>query len=207
MRQPSPRRLSLLNSFRKLDLATRNILADIDSPLQLGLVTLTLAEDHAKLEYLSLEHILAALEAAGVAVKRKQLARAMARAGNRVGRKEIEGEPHYKVMTRGRREAERLLTVGSLDLIYVERDRPRTARHRLEEILRHLSGTVRVCDPYYGVRTLEALEMFPPNCVVRFLTATTSESTARLRGPFRDFKRERPRMELRLCPNAREHRT
>ncbi len=103
-----------------------------------------------------------------------------------------------------RREAERLLEAGSLTLLYIEGNKPRTARRELEEILSNLSGTVRICDPYYGVRSLEALELVPANCTVRFLTARTNENPTRLSGHLRDFKRERPNTELRLYPNARE---
>jgi len=202
LRQITRRQLSLIDSFRDLDQRTKDILADRDSPLQLGLAVLTLAHDRAEKEYLSLEHMVAALEAAGVAVKRIQLGKALARAGSRVSRKEINGETYYKVMTRGRREVERVLEAGNLGLLYIEGGKPRTSRRALGEILRDLRGTVRVCDPYYGVRSLEALELIPAICTVRFLTAKTNENPARLSGPIRDFKRERPKTELRIYPKA-----
>jgi hypothetical protein len=170
----------------------------------LGLTTLTLAWDRTSTEYMSCEHIVAALEAAGVALPRSRLVAAMARAGDRVSRRMMNQEPHYKVMTRGRREAEKLLNAGSLELIYVDGGKPRTARKELKDLLVPLSGTVKVCDPYYGLRSLEALELFPHTCRVRFLTAQTNESVRRLAGPIRDFKREHQNIELRVYPNSNE---
>jgi len=170
----------------------------------LGLTTLTLAWDRTSTEYMSCEHIVAALEAAGVALRRSRLVAAMARAGDRVSRLVINQEIHYKVMTRGRREAEKLLNAGSLDLVYIEGGKPRTARKELKDLLVTLSGIVKVCDPYYGLRSLEALELFPVTCRVRFLTAQTNESVRRLTGPIRDFKQEHPNTELRVYPNSNE---
>jgi hypothetical protein len=204
MAKVSSRPVSLLDSFRALGDPTKNMLADIDSPLLLGLLTLTLAADRAMREYLSLEHMVAALEAAGIGLKRVQLGRALARAGNRVSRKMIDGEPHYKIMIRGRRDAEQFLQAGNLSLLYVEGRKPRTDRRRLGDILSDLSGTVRICDPFYGVRTLDTLELIPDPCSVRFLTAKTNENITRLSGPIRDFRIERPRTELRLYPKSRE---
>jgi hypothetical protein len=107
-------------------------------------------------------------------------------------------------MTRGRREAENILNAGSLEVIYIEGNKPRTARKELKDLLVSMSGTVRVCDPYYGLRTLEALELFPLACRVHFLTAQTHESLKRLRGPFNDFRQERPNTEIRVYPNSQE---
>jgi hypothetical protein len=198
MAKASSRPTSLLNSFRTLSDPTKNRLADIESPLLLGLLTLTLAADRAGWEYLSLEQMVATLEAADVGIKRIQLGRGMARAGNRVSRKQIDHETRYKIMTKGRREAERLLQAGNLSLLYVEGYKPRTDRRRLGEILSSLSGTVRICDPYYGMRTLDTLELIADRCSVRFLTEKTNENPSRLSGHIQDFKRERPRTEFRL---------
>jgi hypothetical protein len=128
----------------------------------------------------------------------------MSRAGNRVSRRIIDGEIHYKIMTRGRREAQRLLEAGNVSLLYMESNKPRTARRKLAEILGDLSGVIRVCDPYYGIRTLDSLELFPEKCIVRFLTSKTNENVRHLLRAIHDFKRERPRTELRLYPNSGE---
>lgn len=204
MSEPTTKKASFLDAFRALDERTKNILADIDAPLKLALATLMLAQDATDRDSLSLEHMVAALEAAGVAINRVKLARAMARAGSRVSRQVVSGEPYFKIMTKGRREVEQTLRAGSLNLVYIDGSTPRTSRQELSAILKPLSGCVRICDPYYGIRTLDTLELFRTSCVVRFLTAKTNEPIARLGGPLQDFKRERPSTEFRLYPKPSE---
>lgn len=196
--------VNLSASFRGLDGQSRDALADIESPLHLGLAALVLAEDKTKLEWLNLDQMVDGLVNAGISIRRLQLGRALARGGDRVNRKKMDGEVYYKVTIRGRREINPLLNQGTLTLSYLEGDRPRTARKQLADILSHLSGLIRICDPYYGVRTLDTLEMISATCDVRFLTARTTEKSSRLSGPIHDFKRERPRTELRIYPKASE---
>ncbi len=64
---------------------------------------------------------------------------------------------------------------------------------------------MRVCDPYYGVRTLDSLDHLPKATSVRFLTAKTSESGRKLTGALRDFKRERPKIEFRTTSSHSLH--
>jgi hypothetical protein len=61
-----------------------------------------------------------------------------------------------------------------------------------------ITGIVRVCDPFYGIRSLESLEFFAMSCQVRFLTSKATEPSNRLAGPLRDFKREHPNTQLRV---------
>jgi len=197
------RQPSLPDTFRKLDEQTKDLLAKIEQPRQLGFAALTLAAEHARQERLSPGRIIEALEAAGVSLKRTPLVRAMASAGNRVSTRVIDGEPHYTIMTKGRREVEPFLKAEGLNLLYVDGSTPRTDRRKLEEILGGLSGLIRICDPYYGVQTLDALELIPVKCTVRFLTATMTGNTKSLSRVTRDFRRERPNTELRCCSNAR----
>jgi hypothetical protein len=194
---------SLLEAFANLDQPVKDALADIQNPLMLGLATLVLAEDKAQRQYLSGEHIVAALESAGVAIQRTQITRSFSRAGNRISRKVVDGETHYRVMTHGRRDVEFLLKPGKINVSYIEVGQPRTARKILQQIMKSVSGEVKICDPYYGLRTLDALEMIPTTCKVQFLTAQTNEKPAKLSGPIIDFKRERPKTEMRLFPNPK----
>lgn len=190
--------------FGELDLRVKNSLADESSPLRLALAGLLLAHDDANHEYVSLDTLRQALEAAGVSVKRSSLASAISRAGNRVSRRVVDGEARYRLMIRGRREAEEVLGTGDLEILYVEGYKPRTARLELAEILADLRGTVRISDPYYGVRSLESLELIPEKCTVRFLTGRTNEGAARLTGPMKDFNRERPNIEMRVAAQPQD---
>jgi hypothetical protein len=107
-------------------------------------------------------------------------------------------------MTLGRREVEPLLQRGGINVQYIEGGKPRTARKVLAELVQSFKGEVSICDPYYGLRTLDALDAIPKSCTVHFLTAQTSENSAKLTGPISDFKRERPKVELRLFPNPKD---
>src|SRR3990170_4719681 len=114
----------LLETFKALDQTKREALANLESPLELGLATLVLAADIAKVDHLSIGEMVEALDVAGVALQEKRLGRALSRAGNRVGRKSSSGEITYKVMLVGRRQVEPLLETGSVTLMYIDGDQP-----------------------------------------------------------------------------------
>ncbi len=196
--------MSLLAKFAGLDNGTREALADLTSPLDLALATLLVAKDRCGTETMTAEHMVAALEAAGVAVKRSALVKALARAGNRVSRKEGDEGTIYRLMLAGQRQAQPLLSGGNLQVLRFDGTAPRSARQRITELLGALSGTVRICDPYYGLRTLDVLEALTPSSSVRFLTARTSEAGAKLSHALKDFKKERPRVEFRLSVAAHD---
>jgi hypothetical protein len=86
----------------------------------------------------------------------------------------------------------------------VESGQPRTARRRLGEELAGLKGIVRICDPYYGVKTLDSLDHLPQSCKVRFLTAKANESARKFGGALRDYRKERPNTEFRRAANPSE---
>lgn len=177
-------------------------MADLSSPLLLSFAALSIAQERADAERLSAEHIVACLEATGVALKKKAVSGALARASDRVSTTEsIDGETLYRLMIKGEREIAPYLGGGELSVVRIDGTRPRTSRLRLGELLSDLKGLVRICDPYYGVRTLDSLDYIPAARTVRFLTARTSETTRKLGGAMLDFKRERPKTQFRTDPN------
>jgi len=151
---------------------------------------------------LSAEHIIAYLEAAGVAATKKSIGRALAGAKGCVTRNiDDSGEVFYKLMTKGDREAEKILTSGeSVSVFKIESGTPRQARRKLGEILKSLQGTLLICDPFYGISTLDSLDFIPKKCGVRFLTQKTNESARKIDGALRDFNKERPSIEFRIAP-------
>jgi hypothetical protein len=195
---------SLLDSFASLDKTIKDVLADTESPRVLAFLILYLAKVRFSTNSLSAEHIVAYLESAGVAVKRKSIGHALSGAKGFVSRNINEDdEVFYKLMIRGEREAEKILSISSgLAVLRIEAGQPRQARIKLGEILDHLSSVVRICDPYYGVGTLDSLDLIPKNCDVRFITQKTNESTRTISGALRDFYKERPRTELRSASQA-----
>jgi hypothetical protein len=70
----------------------------------------------------------------------------------------------------------------------------------LAELLSGLSGIARICDPYFGLRTLETIDHIPPKTNIRFLTSKTNESMPKARGAFHDFSKQRKNVEFRLLP-------
>lgn len=190
--------MSLLAKFAGLDSSTREALADLESPLDLALAALLVARDQCGTETLTAEHMVAALEAAGISAKRSALVKALARAGNRVSRRQGDEGTVYRLMLPGQRQALPLLSQGNLQVLRFDGSAPRTARQRITDLLATLSGTVRVCDPYYGLRTFDILDAVSRPTAVRFLTARTSDPPAKLSSALKDFKKERPRVEFRL---------
>jgi len=192
---------SLLEAFHELDPQAKHALAEIASPLLLSLAALDLAEQRVGVERLTAEHIVACLEAAGVAVKRNSVSRALARAGGKVSTSiEPSGEVGYRLMTRGRREVEPYLRNSALSVVRIESGRPHTARQHLAELLAGLSGTARICDPYFGLRTLETIDYIPSKTAIRFLTSKTNESLLKTRGAFHDFSKQRKNTEFGVRP-------
>ncbi len=144
--------------------------------MNVALATLAIAHDQAGIEYLSLDEVFDALRAADVAVDRESLAKGIGRAGKRVTHRAGKAGKQYRLAMRGRPVAEKVLGSGDLTVLHVDGTTPRQDRRALGEVLGKLKGAVRVCDPYYGVRSLDSLELIPKSAEVRVLTGRTNES-------------------------------
>lgn len=189
--------MQLLAKFADLDNQLKHALAAESSPLLLSLAALELADREAGVQRLTAKDIVACLEAAGVAVKRTSVVRALARAGNKISTsKDESGDTSYRLMTQGRRDVEQLLAKDSLSVVRIEGGKPHTARQHLGELLAQLTGIIRICDPYYGQRTLETLDYLSRATSIRFLTSRTNESGLKVRGAFNDFAKERKNVEF-----------
>lgn len=194
----------MIEQFREVDDEIKLAIAQQSSKLRLGLCVLTLAQDQFGTDYLSIDEIIEALDRLGVAVDPTNLLRAFARAGDRVRCITEGGIKRYKAMISGRQEVEGILSISGPQVVHIRNGQPRTARMRLAEVLASLSGVIRICDPYYGLRSLDVLEMIPRACDTRFLTARTSEKVARVHRAISDFKREYSHVEFRLYPRPSE---
>jgi hypothetical protein len=195
---------SILEGFRNLEPDQKELLVDINSPLKLSLKVLQIAYDDFGVEYLTIEAILACLEAADISIKQIKVTRALAGAQNKINRKLFDNIVKYKISLHGRRYIEDLTTNSKLSLFYVEANTPRTARKKLDELLKDIKGDVRVCDPYYGSRTFDVLELFPKSSAVLFLSGFTSEKISKLQSILSDFKKERPKTEIRIVDNVKD---
>ena len=196
---------SLLDTFRTLDQGTKESLAAINSPLLLSLATLDIAASDLGTERLTAEHIVACLEAAGVAVRKTSVSRALAKAGARVATAlNDNGETLYKLMTKGKKEVENLVGGELMSVVRIEGGQPRTARIRLGEVLVTLKGRVRICDAYFGLRTLDSLDHIPKSCAIQFLTAKITDPLTKVQGSVRDFVKEHPGSEFKTASNPSE---
>lgn len=191
------RKLTLEQVFATLEDGLKDRLSLVTSPLILGIAALVIAEDRLGTEFLSAGEIVRALEYAGTHVDETRLVKAFARATGRVVRRDFNGMSKYRAMLTGRRTVGPILELGTIGIAYIDGGRPRTARRQLGDLLKTVQGPVRISDPYYGVRTLDALELLPGSVAVKFLTADTSAGGRRLQGALADFRRERPKVDMR----------
>jgi hypothetical protein len=192
---------SILESFKSLDEGVKEALADLSSPLLLSFAAMDIAYQTCKVESLTAEHITACLEAAGVHLKKKSVIRALARAGDRVSPKEtIDGETSYRLMTKGKRELPKLSGDSSFFVVRIEAGKPRMAGIKVSLVLAKLTGAIKICDPYYGIRSFDVLDAIPKVCPVKFLSAHATDKLSKLSGILSDFKKENPKFEIRVQP-------
>jgi hypothetical protein len=97
-----------------------------------------------------------------------------------------------------------------LNIVYINPSKPRTAKKDLESLIKSIpKGELLICDPYYGLRTLEVLEVFAKyHKRIKFLTARVGggEKQTTLSHAVSDFKKEYDtKVELRLASSKDLH--
>lgn len=194
----------MLKNFKKVEMEIKKSIGHEESPLKQGLAVLTLAQTRFNVESLSTNEIVQLLDCMDVAGDEISLARAFARAGKKVSITNAGNMQKYKATITGQNEVKDLISIKGPEVIYVEGGKPRTVRKKLSEILSGTNGIVRICDPYYGVRTLSILEMFPKVTHVKFLTVKSNENAIQLSNAMSDFKKEYKNVEMRQYLNPSE---
>lgn len=164
------------------------------NPLEAGLWCLYVSKEEFGVDYLTYEdvqHVLQEFLDLPITVKRLQKAFAPA-AGKKLIKNPL-GEG-FKISRPGETYLKGLKKDEPLNVIYVNPDKPRTARKTLEALVRSIpKDEIRICDPYYGIRTLEVLEVFAKrHKKIKFLTARIGhgEKQATLTRAVTDFKKE-----------------
>lgn len=173
-----------------------------DKPLEAGLWCLYVSKKDFGTDYLTydaLENILR--EFLDLPITAKQIKKAFARAGKKVI-KNGRGEG-YKISNPGEHYLRGLKKDEPLNVVYINPDKPRTATKTLEGLIKSIpKDTLLICDPYYGIKTLEVLETFARyHKEVKFLTAKIGggEKVATLTRAITDFKKEYgKKVEIRL---------
>lgn len=188
----------VIQKFQTVNQSTRFAMRAVkSSPLLLGLTTLHLSKESFNEDYLSAYEISEALGELGYDVKRDQIAKAFKRTKGTVRTKQEEEVVKYKIMQPGEEMVEKKLLLDHSDIIYIDSGKPFTGKRKLESILSNLSGDVRICDPYYGKKSLNALSVIPKLCRVKFLTSKTTENKSLLSADISTFKRQYSYVELR----------
>lgn len=193
---------SLLDYFKTLDENKKLLISEITSARDLSLIILALAEDNTSYERLTAEHIVACLEAAGVALKKISVTRALSSATGYISSVKSNDEVFYKIMTKGKTLVESIFSISKVSIVKIEKNQPRTARLKLEDFLSSLDGAVLICDPYYGTRTLDILDKIPLKCPIQFLTQKTNENQNSIRSLIHDFNKEHSNSEFRIASSA-----
>lgn len=174
-----------------------------NNPLEAGLWCLYVSKDEFKIDYRTyadIQNILQEFLDIPITIKRLQKAFAPV-----VGKKLIKNTSGdgFKISSVGGDYVKSLKKNEPLNIVYVNPNKPRTATRTLEALVRSIpKDELRICDPYYGVRTLEVLEVFAKyHKKIKFLTARIGggEKQATLTRAIVDFKKEySPAVEMKL---------
>lgn len=174
----------------------------IGKPLEAGLWCLYVSKQDFYVDYLTYENLENILrEFLDIPITAKQLKKAFARAGNKLI-KSTSGKG-YKISNPGEAYLQSLKKDEPLNVVYISPAKPRTAKKTLEGLIKSLpKDTLMICDPYYGLKTLEVLELFAKHHKeIKFLTAKVGggEKAATLNSAISDFKKEySKKVEIKL---------
>lgn len=192
-------RKNIVAVFEELDPSIKDAVSNLKGPMLQSFAVLALTESNTEYISLSAYTIAAALVEAGVSLSAEQITNALKKAGAQVHRTQSDGETYYRLMTDGRKRVEKFLESGPIRVMQIEAGKPITARKVLKQLLSDLSGKIRVCDPYYGVKSLDSLLLIPKTCNVQFMTGYmgNKEDKAQLGREIKDFQTERSKTELK----------
>jgi len=180
------------------------------APLDAGLWCLYVSKDEFGVNYLTYEEIRTILEEfLDIPITVKKLQKAFAPVVGKKIIRSLSGEG-LKISSLGETYLKELKKDDPLNVLYVSPNKPRTTRKTLESLVKSIpKGELLICDPYYGLRTLEVLESFAKHHKkIRFLTARVGggEKQAPLSRAVADFKKEyKKRVELRTVSHNDLH--
>jgi len=122
-----------------------------------------------------------------------QLKRAFAKAGRRVI-KSRQGNSYKISSTPGETYLKDLKSKGSINLLFMETDKLRSAKRDLKDLVNSIpKDDLLIFDPYYGLKTLDVLETFlGKHKSIKFLTSQlgNGERQSLFDSAYGDFKRE-----------------
>jgi hypothetical protein len=179
----------------------------VDNPLEAGLWCLYVSKDEFGIDYLANEDIENILqEYLDIPITGLAIARAFARAGKKI----IRHSGGCKISSLGENYLKGLKKNEPLNVVYVNPSKPRTAKKDLESLIKSIpKDELLICDPYYGLGTLEVLEVFAKHHKsIKFLTTRIGggEKQSALSTAVADFNKEHgKKVELRLTASKELH--
>jgi len=182
----------------------------VAEPLEAGLWCLCVSKKDFGVDFLTydeMEQILS--NYLDLPITAIQLKRAFARAGKKII-KNSNGDGYKISSNPGEIYLRGLKKDEPLNVVYVNPDKPLTAKKNLESLVKSMpKGILLICDPYYGLKTLDVLEVFAKyHKEVRFLTSKIGggEKALTLSHAISDFKKEqKKRVEMRLTSGKDLH--
>lgn len=189
--------------FSQLDDGLKHCLLDL-KVLDLSLFILQTAKDKCEVEYLSKTEIASCADAAEISVSESAIKTALARGGNKIAKKSIAGKMCWKIMLPGKKAIIELLDQGNISLVYIDGSKPRTDRRNFLKILQSLNSPIYICDPYFGIKSLDVLENVNKSVSVSFLSKHL-DGSPHFAGHLADFKKEHPNTNFRIYPQSDIH--
>ncbi|MFZ3012037.1 MAG: hypothetical protein WA060_03540 [Minisyncoccia bacterium] len=177
--------------------------------LDLGLWCLYVSKHEFSNEYLTYEEIETILDTyLDIPIRLTKLKKAMAPAYGTKLSKGKDGKG-IKISIIGEKHLKGLRKDGLLNVVCIDPKKPREATQNLEQLVKSIpKGELLICDPYYGVRSLDVLEEFIKyHPKIRFLTREkgSREKITALTTAITHFKKQYPatKIEIRLI-NTRD---
>lgn len=110
---------------------------------------------------------------------------------------EEEGRDPYRDAPCRKCKGHGVIYAGPIECVYISGEKPYSDRRTIEEILKQVTGEVRICETYFGNDTLDLLRNLPDTCTVRVLIGKNTDVSSKLSREIRAFRTERPRFKFR----------
>lgn len=193
-----------LPCFEIVDKEVKNRLAKLNNLGIACLAILAISKKKFNIDGLSINEIVLVAEKLGLSLTDRQVIDAMYRAGIKVKKVLENGEHIYKIMTLGENEVIDLIDEENPTIFFIEGDKPCIARKKIEEIFNSLVGEIIICDPYFGLRTVDIIALLNQQLIIRFLSTNFDNHNNQLNRMLTDFKKEFPKFEIRVYPKSQE---
>lgn len=195
----------ITNKFKAVDPSAHgSIYNDSFRDMERALWILTVSKRDLDMDYMNGEVISEILtEVFEIKSKALSIKRALASCGDKINVKKEGKNILYKIMKKGEEHLGRYSPSENITLVYIEQDKPRTAKKSFSNIIKQYNGEIMICDPYYGVKLLDIIESFSKGAKIKILSSKSNEEKKFLRA-YQDFIKENHNVEFRLYPHP-EH--